>query len=440
MVHHPALRLLGGCLAITLSTSLASPAEHDPIEVLKRVTAKVVAAGKVIPNYTCVETVNRDFYRPAPANRPRACPVLLEQRQHPTKDPGLRLLSTDRLRLDVAMVQRGEIFSWVGASKFDDADVGHLVREGPIGSGAFGAFLSVVFQQDQAQFAFEKNTVADGRSLLEYSFQVRREDSHYKIKTKDDLWIYTAYGGRFLVDPETEDVVRMSVQTAELPPATNQCMLETDMDFGIAQIGDAPVLLPTHARQRFVYQDGEETENTTTFANCREYRGESTITFEGEPAAAAPGKAGSAPARPASVPAGLPFTLELTAPIPAGTAAAGDSFFCRLVSPLRDGKQKVLARAGSVVEGRLLRVQTYHLSPAEVIVVLKPESLEIGGSKVPLTAVRDYTREVVAARSRARRSAPILIPRPGEEHAGLFRFSGTDVVIRKGLRSDWRSQ
>lgn len=54
--------------------------------------------------------------------------MVLEQRLHPTPNMVLRLASTDRLRLDVAMVQSGEISSWVGASKFDDADVGHLVR------------------------------------------------------------------------------------------------------------------------------------------------------------------------------------------------------------------------------------------------------------------------------------------------------------------------
>lgn len=357
MAHHRTLRLVYRWLALAFSAWLATAAEHDPAEVLKRVTAKVVAAGKLIPNYTCVETVNRDSFLPAAASLPRACPVVLEQRLHPAPNMVLRLASTDRLRLDVAMVQSGEIFSWVGASQFDDADVGHLVRGGPVGSGAFGAFLTIVFQQDQAQFSFERNTVEYGRGLLEYSFQVRREDSHYKVKLKDGSWIYTAYGGRFQVDPETEDVVRLSVETSELPSATNQCMMETTMDFGLAQIGDTPVLLPTHARQRFVYLDGEETENTTTFANCREYRGESTITYEEEPAPAIPGKTRSAPARPSNVPAGLRFTMELTAPIPTGTAAAGDSFAGRLVSPLRDAKQKVLARAGSVVAGRLIRVQ-----------------------------------------------------------------------------------
>ena len=416
-----------------LSAGMALAADYNPRQVLERVTAKVASAAKAIPNYTCVETVERDFYRPAGSGKVRGCPL-------PEERTASWLVSTDRLRLDVAMVKQGEIFSWVGASHFNDADVGQLVREGPMGTGAFAAFLTLVFAEDKAQFEFQRKLVAeDGRDLLEYSFQVRKDDSHYKVKVKDG-WVLTAYSGGFRVDPAAQDVVRMWVNTAELPPETNQCAIETDMDYGISKIGDAPVLLTTHARQRFVYLNSEQTVNTTTFASCREYRGESTISFEEAPPDGAPVSTANAPARPASVPAGLRFTLELTQPIDSAMAAAGDRFAARLVSPLRDAKNKVLARGGAMVEGRLLRVQSYHLKPAEVVVVLKPEGVEIGGVKVPLTAIRDVTREVAEARRQGKKSIPIALPRPGEEQAGLFRFGRERTVMGKGFRSDWETR
>src|ERR1700720_3604627 len=104
-------------LIFAWAVRLAAAGEHDPVEVLKLVTRKVLAGTKDIPNYTCVETVTRDFFRPAAATIPRACHVLLEQRRHPPLDMVLRPVSSDRLRLDVTMTARGEIFSWVGASK-----------------------------------------------------------------------------------------------------------------------------------------------------------------------------------------------------------------------------------------------------------------------------------------------------------------------------------
>ena len=44
------------------------------------------------------------------------------------------------------MTSKGEIYSWSGASRFDDATIDHVVRSGPFGTGSFGGFLIVVFE------------------------------------------------------------------------------------------------------------------------------------------------------------------------------------------------------------------------------------------------------------------------------------------------------
>ena len=95
--------LLAWCLSVRA-------AERNPDEVMKQVTERVVASVARIPSYTCVETIGREYYQPTAATLPRACPVLMELRQHPTPDLALRLAMTDRLRLDVTMI--GPSFSW----------------------------------------------------------------------------------------------------------------------------------------------------------------------------------------------------------------------------------------------------------------------------------------------------------------------------------------
>jgi len=430
------------------SAVLAAGAGHDPEEVLKRVTARILAAGKRIPNYTCVEAVQRDYFQPAAATLPRACPLLIEERRHPGLAMVLRPALTDRLHLDVAMVQGGEIFSWVGASKFDDAGIFDLVRFGPIATGAFAGYLVVIFEQDVKTFTFTREIVAGGRSLIEYSFQVASAHSHYKVRAGDS-WFYIGYSGTIQVDPETDEVVRLTVRTADLPEAANSCETLTSLDFGMAHIGGVDFPLPTRSRQRFVIPDGEEVENTTTFANCREYKGESTITFD-ETAPAADGAAPAADPTPRngrsrapsprpSVPENRRFTLELTAPIQTDTVAAGDPFTARLAMPLRDAKGKLLAPAGTPVAGRLLRVEIFHKSPQEVILALKPDTMDIKGVKVPLAAVRDWSQIVAAARNSRKRGVKILLPLKGEEHAGVFQFPGEHPVVKKGFRSDWRT-
>lgn len=91
--------------------------------------------------------------------------------------------------------------------------------------------------------------------------------------------------------------------------------------------------------------------------------------------------------RPPEIPACLPFTIELTKPIPA--AAAGDAFTARLVLALRDSHGKILAPAQAPVEGRLLRVENYLTPPLGAIMVLQPGTIEIRGAQIPVAAKPD---------------------------------------------------
>jgi hypothetical protein len=343
----------------------------------------------------------------------------------------LRLNATDRLRFDVAMVDRGEIFSWVGASRFEDSEHGiaRLVHTGPIGTGAFASFLTVVFDQDARHFEYRGPVTLEGRRLMEYAFAVSREESHYSVQVRDG-WMHTPYSGSFLVDPAAETVVRMTSRTAELPEAAESCMTSTTLDFAMVRIGSAEFLLTRTARQRFVAPNGQETENTTSFADCREYLGESTVRYETvEPAGSAPAKSAAQETRRFSP--GLRFRLMLERPIDSATAAAGDLFEARLTAPLRDPRRKLTAPTAAPVRGRILRVESVHTNPPQVVLVLRPEAVQVGDTWIPVSAVRDV--------SASGKKIPIDLPDPGEEHSGRFRFAGDRVVVPPDFRSDWRT-
>ena len=400
-------------------------AGRDPAAVLQGAAAKVIAAAEHLPNYTCVETVTRQFYRPMASTLPRACSVTLEQRKHPTPDMMLHPFLIDRLRLDVTMSGRGEIFSWAGASKFDDEGIDHVVRYGPMGSGAFGAFLIGVFR-DTASANFSREVSAGGRTLLEYAYHVPLSASKYKVKVENG-WVNTGYGGSFQIDPETSEVVHLVVQTEELPEATGSCMAASTLDFAAVAIGLSQFQLPSRMSQHWVAPNGQEAENATTFSSCREYKGESTVTFFADP------DAGKATTRKptavrAAIPDGLRFSLSLTAPITLATAAAGDIFRGALTAPLRDQHSKVLAPKGAIVEGRLLRLETY-LDPPQVFVVMRPRTIEIKGVPTPFAAVRDNPR----------RPGVIYLPLIDEQFAGVFQFPGNPAEVPKGYRTDWRT-
>jgi hypothetical protein len=341
---------------------------------------------------------------------------------------------TDRLRLDVTMTGRGEIFSWVGASRFDDRSISQLV-DGPMVTGAFGGFLSIVFKQDVRKFTFERSTEVEGRRLMEYSFQVAAENSSYKTEIPGSS-VKTGYTGTVLADPVTGDLIRLIVKADELPAAAGACEISTNLALQMVKIGDGEFLLPAQARQHYVLTTGEETENTTTFAGCREYLGESSVNFNA-PKSDASGFRPSASAILVRVPANQRFTVELTAPVASRTAAAGDAFSGRLLTPLRDERWRMLARTGSLVEGRILSVERHHLAAAFTVVAVKLEGVVIGGSMVPLGAVRDWSREL--HRSNRKAHVEIPLPIPSEKNAAVFRFAGDQAVIPRGYRSDWRT-
>jgi hypothetical protein len=424
-------------LTIAWVSSLAAGGNYDPDKVLTRAIQKTLASARQIPNYTCVETVSRYYYAPLAVLLPRDCTVLLEQRRHPTPDLVLRLYSSDRLRLDVTMANRGEIYSWPGASRFEDAGIDQVVRHGPISTGSFGGIVDVVFKGDVKTFLFGRTITAGDRTLMEYSFQVAQPGSHYTMRAGNS-WVRVAYSGTLQVDAETADVVRMTITTGDLPPATGACNSTTTMDIARVQIGGGQSLLPAQARQRFVYRNAEETENTTSFTNCREFRGESTVTFSPDSRTATDERTKSASEGVLPLPTGLRFSFGLTASIPTDTAAAGDPFSGRLSDAIRDRGGKLVAPKGAVVDGRLLRVQSF-FRPPQVVVVLRPEALWIHGARVPLSAERDWTRVFVEAREKRKKPVEIVAPLPGEDNSGAFGFAGTHVVVPKRFPSEWRT-
>src|SRR5205807_1215560 len=127
--------------------------------------------------------------------------------------------AADRLRLDVAVTPVREIYSWAGAHEFDDRDLTEIVGGGPIGTGAFGAFLMSIFGNANALFTYTGEVQAGGRTVMEFGYRVSRESSHYQIRTPAG-WVVSGYDGTMLADPETNDLVQLSIRTEELPPET----------------------------------------------------------------------------------------------------------------------------------------------------------------------------------------------------------------------------
>src|SRR5205085_64567 len=147
------------------------------------------------------------------------------------------------------------------------------------------------------------------------------------------------------------------------------------------------------------------------------------------------------PAAPpvAAVPAGMTFRMELAQPILTDLAAAGDRFWARLLTPLRQQGKKPVAPKGAMVAGRLLRVEMHHLGRPEALVVFRPESVTVNGVKVPLAA-RPNVSPATAQRARqGKRPVEILLPAKWETNAGVYRFPSPHAMVLRSFVSEWRT-
>ncbi len=411
--------------------------DEDPVQVLMRLRDQVVEHGERIPNHTCVEKMQRDRYEPAAGRTNKSCDALLARRKQGDFQGRLKLDRTDWLRLDVAYAGGSEIYSWAGASKFEEGELDELVPEGAVGTGPFATMLLGIFQSRGPKFIFEGETPVDGRRLFEYSFAVPRDQSYYRVKARKD-WIITGYTGTLQVDPKTAELVRLVVRTEELPAETGTCEADTSLEYGIVQLGGGDYLLPKVSRQRFIGRDGSEAENTISFSACREYQAESKVAFGGGGLPGG-GQAG-VPAAALDLPAGLPVTVELVTALRFGQAAAGDAIEGRLVKAIRDERQKTLVAEGAAVHGRLMRVETAYGRRTERTVALRWETVQVGGVMAPLSLLpnrRPAQLRTGAGNVLRTRGMEIELPLPSESRYGVFHFSAERAMLESGFRSEW---
>src|ERR1019366_1494238 len=84
---------------VLLFAAACVAAERDAVEVLARFGEVVRENASRMPNCTCVETIERQYYRANFAAPPRNCDDLAAEKKK--RGYKLTLDSTDRLRLDV---------------------------------------------------------------------------------------------------------------------------------------------------------------------------------------------------------------------------------------------------------------------------------------------------------------------------------------------------
>ncbi len=380
------MRLVVSFIAATVLAS----AQPDPDALLQQARVRLQAIARGLERYVCIETVNRNYYRrvtprdtPVAADTAAACgPSAAETA---VAGETRELQSTDRVRLEVTVSQSRELHSWPGATGFDTRDVDELIRDGPVSTGSFGAYLSSIFDRAGVAFHFNGERSAAGKAVLEYRYRVSLAASLLRVKAGAG-WVIVPYEGEFQLDPQSLDLARLTIRIKDLPPETPFCQASTTLDYQKLRIGDSDVLLPRQSQLEIVNSGGRETRNDTTFANCREYQADSELNFD-LPTDATSTTAPRAGRGRVVVPLGLPVTLSLQTAIDTDTAATGDPVSAKVVKAVRrPGSNEDVIPAGAVVRGRIRRVEHHMFPKPYFLIAMAFNRVEVQGVLSPFAA------------------------------------------------------
>ena len=408
-------------LHLALGMCLLFPAllwqDELPHEVvmLRRIKNKMAANLSRVPNYTCLETINRG------ARAPERLVIAVPGKQVPFR-------RKDVMRLEVAEVGGHELYADAGAHVFEKSDIRDFMRGGLLGNGTFTAFANILFVSDIPTFHYVGEEQINGRTLLRYDYTVPQFMSGYQVGTNLG-WAMVAYHGSFWADPQTLDAVRIEVDADEVPEYTGLSGAWDRVDYAISRIGSADVLLPLNGELRTRDLKGWESANQIAFTHCREYGVQAVIKFDNDADSTDGGSGGT---KYVELPSGLQMTLTLETPLDAATAHIGDVLAASVQVDARH-KGTVVVPKDAVVTGRLRLLEHHKEGWPYVLAGLEFIQLEFEGKQTRFFAELEKIVLPAGAGGPRRVSARDL---PG---VGMVSATGNNLRLPKGTQMIWKT-
>jgi hypothetical protein len=339
-----------------LGLAWAAPAQGLPpgALLLARVKAHMRQELARLPNCSCLETVRRD-YQPA----------------------GGKMRPLDTIRLEVLYSGRRELYASPGDRRFGDDQPIDFAGSGTIGNGYFALFLSEVASEHGLSYEYKGEELLRGRTLARYDYRVPVSLSGHTITLTGGRGT-VGIKGAFWADPATYDIVRISSEAGEIPPALPVLSSETSIDYAHTNLGGTDFLLPQSADSRLVKFSGEDSRNHIEFTHCHLFGAESSISF-GAPAGFPLFGASSVLEMKRELLPELQVVVNVTTRITDKTAVGA------LIEGVVEGnvlrKGKVPIPDGSPVRGRVRRLEWNDEKGGYYVVALEFTDLEAGGTR-----------------------------------------------------------
>ena len=216
--------------------------------------------------------------------------------------------------------------------------------------------------------------------------------------------------------------MRLEIFADDLPASLRLQSVSDRMDYARVRIGEGDFLLPESSEVILVDLNGHVDRNQLRFSACRQYTGQSKLSFgDIEPAPLA----GPAPKSDVELPRNLEITLSLADDIDLEAAAIGDPVKARLRDDLKLGGRLLLAK-GAMASGRISRLERH---PNFTVLGLIFTDLDSSAGHARLVLQFDGAVSGTTAGTRAWWASF-----PPTEHEGLIPLPSGRARLMRGAR------
>jgi hypothetical protein len=346
----------------------------------------------------------------------------LETIQRSTVSRNGRTQTNDTLRLEVAFVDGKELYSRLGAGKFDDRAIGEFGRGGAIESGLFATLAQFVFMKDGPTYRYSGEETLHGRKAIRYSYEVPVRVSGYQISIGREQAI-VGFSGSFWADAETLQVLRLSVHADHIPIRLGLMEANQTIDYGRVQLGEVDFLLPERAEMMLTQLTGAQIRNRTEFSHWLQYVGESTLMFEDAPSASTNADG------PIDLPSGLILVTQLATEIRSDLSRVGDRITATVVREAR-WKGRLIVPEGATLAGRIRAIEWSGAPTGAFTLALEFSELQIGSRKARFFARLTEVKSPAVGVSKMREEGLLGI--------GMLQVKGAGFQLSRELRLIWK--
>jgi hypothetical protein len=252
------------CLPVIFAVFVAAGQSPDErTEFIEQVRTQALAFDDNLPNFICTQETRRSSQSNKPGAAWKDLDTLTIRLSYFGKKEDYRVVQVNGKPTDKALSQ---VKGWKTA-------------------GDFGSILRSIFRKKtEAKFEWQRLDEFHGRKVVVLGFHIDQSHSQFTSTSSSTFHSTTvkwAAEGTAYADAETRQVVRLTLNSADMPANQPVREIHIALDYAVQKIGDREYLLPARSVSETITKD-DHRKSDTQFKDYKKFSAEAAITFGGE--------------------------------------------------------------------------------------------------------------------------------------------------------------